>query len=361
MAKLPVGVVGATGLAGQQFLAALADHPWFELVAVAASARSAGKRYEDAIRDDRGASRWFAGGPLPARFAALPVADAATFDPGGLAAVFSAVDGEVARTLEPRFARAVPVISTASAYRYEDDVPVLIPPVNAGHAALLAVQRRRRGFAGYVTPIPNCTTTGLAVALAPLAEAFGLEAVVMTSLQAVSGAGRSPGVAALDVIDNVVPFIPKEEEKVELETRKILGSLDGEAIRPHDVAVSCTCTRVAVLDGHTEAVFARLRRKPGLDEVRAALREWAGAAEARDLPSAPPRWIEVHDDPFRPQPRLDREASGGMATSVGRLREDRVLGGVKLVLVSHNTKLGAAKGAVLVAELLRARGLLAGE
>lgn len=196
------------------------------------------------------------------------------------------------------------------------------------------------------------------VALAPLAEAFGLEAVVMTSLQAVSGAGRSPGVPALDVIDNVVPFIPKEEEKVEVETKKILGTLVDEAIRPHDVAVSCTCTRVAVLDGHTEAVFTRLRRRVGPDEVRAALREWSGAAEARALPSAPPRWIEVHDDPFRPQPRLDRETSGGMATAVGRIREDRVLGGVKLVLVSHNTKLGAAKGAVLVAELLRVRGLL---
>ncbi len=360
MAKLPVGVVGATGLAGQQFLGALADHPWFDLVAVAASARSAGKRYDEAIRDDRGASRWFADTPLPPRFAGLTVADAATFDPGGLAAVFSAVDGDVARTLEPAYARAVPVISTASAYRYEDDVPLLLPPVNAGHAALLEVQRRRRGFAGYVTPIANCTTTGLAVTLAPLAEAFGLEAVLMTSLQAVSGAGRSPGVAALDVVDNVVPFIPKEEEKVEVETKKILGALAGETIRPHQVAVSCTCTRVAVLDGHTEAVFARLRKQAGPDEVKAVLREWAGVPEARSLPSAPPRWIEVHDDPFRPQPRLDRDVSGGMATSVGRVREDRVLGGVKLVLVSHNTKLGAAKGAVLVAELLRERGQLGG-
>jgi aspartate-semialdehyde dehydrogenase len=360
MGKLPVAVVGATGLAGQQFLAALADHPWFDVVAVAASERSAGKRYEDAIRDDRGASRWFADGPLPPRFADLRVADAAAFDPAGLAAVFSAVDGEVARTLEPRYARVAPVISTASAYRYEPDVPLLLPPVNAGHAALLEVQRRRRGGRGFIAPIANCTTTGLAVTLAPLAERFGLEAVVMTSLQAVSGAGRSPGVAALDVVDNVVPFIPKEEEKVEVETKKILGALGGQAIRPHDVAVSCTCTRVAVLDGHTEAVFARLRRRADPDEVRAALREWPGAPEARNLPSAPPRWIEVHDDPYRPQPRLDREAGGGMTTSVGRIREDRVLGGVKLVLVSHNTKLGAARGAVLVAELLLERGLLSG-
>ena len=358
MAKLPVGVVGATGLAGQQFLAALADHPWFELAAVAASSRSAGKRYADAIRDDRGASRWFADAPLPERFARLPVQDAATFDPAGLGAVFSAVDGDVARELEPRLARAVPVVSTAAPNRYEDDVPLLIPPVNAAHAALVETQRRRRGSAGYIVPIPNCTTTGLAVALAPLAASFGLEAVVMTSLQAVSGAGRSPGVAALDVVDNVVPYIPKEEEKVERETRKILGRLSGDAIVPHDVAVSCTCTRVAVLDGHTEAVFARLSRKAPPDEVRAALRAFAGAPEAASLPSAPPRWIEVHDDPFRPQPRLDREASGGMATSVGRIREEKVLGGVKLVLVSHNTKFGAARGAVLVAELLRARALL---
>lgn len=357
MSRVPVGVVGATGLAGQQFLAALADHPRFELTVVAASERSAGRRYADAIRDERGASRWFCNEPLIPGFADLQVQDAGKLDPSGLAVLFSAVDGDTARVLEARYARDVPVVSTASAYRYEPDVPILIPPVNAEHASLLEVQRKRRDWKGFVTPVPNCTTTGLAISLAPLTP-FGVELVVMTSMQAVSGAGRSPGVPALDVVDNVVPFIPGEEEKVQRETRKILGSLGAEGITPHDTQVTCTCTRVAVLDGHTESVFVRLRERPAVDEVRAAMREWKGAPEARGLPSAPERWIEVHDDPYRPQPRLDRDSGGGMATSVGRLREEDALGGVKYVLVSHNTRMGAAKGALLVAELLDARGAL---
>jgi aspartate-semialdehyde dehydrogenase len=212
-----------------------------------------------------------------------------------------------------------------------------------------------------VAPIPNCTTTGLAVVLAPLAERFGIRSVVMTSLQAVSGAGRSPGVTALDILDNVVPYIPKEEGKVEAETRKILGrwAPGGATVEPLPLKVSATCTRVAVQDGHTETVSVGLGRPASLDEVKDALRTWEGSREARDLPSSATRWIEVLEAPDRPQPRLDRETHGGMATSVGRLREDPVLEhGVKLVLVSHNTKMGAAKGAVLVAELMRARGLL---
>jgi aspartate-semialdehyde dehydrogenase len=357
MSRIPVGVVGATGLAGQQFLAALADHPRFELKVLAASERSAGKRYADAIRDDKGASRWFASDPLPAAFAGLVVEDAAKLDPSGLKVVFSAVDGETARVLEARYAQDVPVVSTASAYRYEADVPILIPPVNAEHVGLFELQRQRRGWRGFVTPIPNCTTTGLAVTLAPLVP-FGVELVVMTSMQAVSGAGRSPGVLALDVLDNVVPFISGEEEKVQRETRKILGRLSPEGITPHETLVTCTCTRVAVIDGHTESVFVKLREKPSVEEVRAAMRAWKGAPESRGLPSAPDRWIDVHDDPYRPQPRLDREAGGGMVTAVGRLRAEEALGGVKYVLVSHNTKMGAAKGAILVAELLDARGVL---
>ncbi|RKG60112.1 aspartate-semialdehyde dehydrogenase, partial [Corallococcus exercitus] len=233
--------------------------------------------------------------------------------------------------------------------------------VNAAHAPLINEQRRQRGWKGFIVPIPNCTTTGLAVTLAPLAERFGVKAVLMTSLQAMSGAGRSPGVIGLDILDNVVPYIPKEEHKVEVETKKILGALNpaGAALTPHDVRVSCTCTRVAVLEGHTESVFVSLGKKASVAEVTQTLREWQGAQVAKDLPSAPPRWIEVLDDPFRPQPRMDRDTHGGMATTVGRIREDGVLeNGFKYVLVSHNTKMGAAKGAILVAELLRAQGLL---
>ncbi len=359
MEKLAVAVVGATGLAGQQLLAALADHPWFRIARVAASGRSAGKTLREALADPTGAFCGYAGGALAPELAALPVEEAASMPTSGLACVFSAVESDAARQLEPVYARDVPVVSTASAFRYEPDVPLLIPPVNSGHAALLDVQRRRRGWKGYVTPIPNCTTTGLAVVLAPLAEAFGLRSVVMTSMQACSGAGRSPGVAALDIVDNVIPFIPGEEEKVQREVGKILGRLEGEAIVPHLARVSATCTRVAVLEGHTETVFAGLGRAASLDEVRVALARFGQGGPASSLPSAPARWIEVHDDPYRPQPRLDREAGGGMTTTVGRLREDAVLeNGIKLVLVSHNTKAGAARGAVLVAEVLRTRGLL---
>jgi len=358
MARIPVAVVGATGLAGQQFLAALDGHPRFELVALAASARSAGKAYRDAIRDAKGSSRWFAQGRVPDAFAALPVQDAAAFDPRAVSLVFSAVDGDAAREIEAACARTTPVVSTASAFRMEPDVPLVIPQVNPDHVALLDEQRRQRGWKGFVAPIPNCTTTGLAVTLAALDRAFGVEAVLMTSLQAVSGAGRSPGVEALDVVDNVVPYIPKEEEKVEAEARKILGRLDGGSVRAHPMGVSCTCTRVSVLDGHTESVFVRLSREAPPAAVAEAMRAFRPPADVEALPSAPERFIEVHDDPFRPQPRLDRDVGGGMTTGVGRIRPDPVLGGAKYVLVSHNTKMGAAKGAILLAELIHARGLL---
>ncbi len=354
--RIPVGVVGATGLAGQQFLAALENHPIFELKVVAASARSAGKRYADAIRDDKGSSQWFASPRVPPAFADLVVQDGSQLDPSGLGLVFSAVDGDTARVLEAKYAQTTPVVSAASAYRYEADVPLLIPPVNADHANLIETQRKNRGWKGFVAPIPNCTTTGLAITLAPLAEAFGVEMVLMTSMQAVSGAGRSPGVIALDVVDNVVPYIPKEEEKVQVETKKILGSIAGAAITPHGMAVSCTCTRVAVLDAHTESVFVKLKKQASPAEVAEAMRAWKGTEVSRKLHSAPASWIEVSDDPFRPQPRLDRERGDGMVTTVGRVREEAALGGAKYVLVSHNTKMGAAKGAILVAEQLHAQG-----
>lgn len=361
MARLRAVLIGATGLAGQQFISALHSHPYIELAGLAASPRSAGKSYVDALRASNGMTAWFVPEPLPEPVARMTVVSADEVKAGDYDLAFSAVEADVAREVEPRLARDIPVFSAASAFRYEPDVPLLIPPVNASHAPLIREQQRRRGWKGYIVPIPNCTTTGLAMTLAPLAERFGLKAVLMTSLQAMSGAGRSPGVIGLDILDNVIPFIPKEEHKVEVETKKILGTLEasGAAIAPHEVKVSCTCTRVAVLEGHTESVFVSLGRPASVQEVAAAMREWRGAEQARVLPLAPPRWIEVLDEPFRPQPRLDRDTHGGMATTVGRLREDGVLeNGFKYVLVSHNTKMGAAKGAILVAELLRAQGLL---
>ncbi|AFE08105.1 aspartate-semialdehyde dehydrogenase [Corallococcus coralloides DSM 2259] len=361
MAKLRAVLIGATGLAGQQFIAALKDHPFIELTGLAASPRSAGKTYADALRASNGMLAWFVPEPLPESIARMTVVSGDAVQAKDYDIAFSAVEADVAREIEPRLARDIPVFSAASAFRYDADVPLLIPPVNAAHAPLINEQRRQRGWKGFIVPIPNCTTTGLAVTLAPLAERFGVKAVLMTSLQAMSGAGRSPGVIGLDILDNVVPYIPKEEHKVEVETKKILGALNpaGAALTPHDVRVSCTCTRVAVLEGHTESVFVSLGKKATVAEVAQAMREWQGAQVAKDLPSAPPRWIEVLDDPFRPQPRMDRDTHGGMATTVGRIREDGVLeNGFKYVLVSHNTKMGAAKGAILVAELLRAQGLL---
>jgi aspartate-semialdehyde dehydrogenase len=359
MVKLRAAIIGATGLAGQQFIAALREHPWLEVGGLAASERNAGKTYAEALRTANGMLGWFVSEPLPSKVASMKVIAGNEVRATDYDLVFSAVEADVARELEPRFAKDVPVISTASAFRYEEDVPLLIPPVNARHVSLLAEQRKRRGTQGYIVPIPNCTVTGLAITLAPLEEAFGIQSVLMTSLQAMSGAGRSPGVIGLDILDNVIPYIVKEEGKVEVEAKKILGSMGQGAVAPHPMKVSCTCTRVAVLEGHTESVFVSLKRKATTQDVARVMREWRGAEAARELPTAPPRYIEVLDDPFRPQPRLDRDTHGGMATTVGRIRDDGVLeNGVKYVLVSHNTKMGAAKGAVLVAELLREQKLL---
>src|SRR3954468_7736373 len=359
MSRIPVAVVGATGLAGQQFLASLAGHPLFEIRKLAASSRSAGKKYAQAVRDDKGASRWFCSEPLADEFADIVVEDSASMTTDGVRLCFSAVEADVARELEPRCAANIPVISTASAFRYEPDVPVFLPGANWDHAALIDVQRKKRGWKGFVSPGPNCTTVGLAITLKPLDVAFGVGRVIMTSMQSLSGAGRSPGVSAMDILDNIVPYIPKEEEKVETETHKILGKLVGDAIVPAPVTVSCTCTRVNVMEGHTESVFVKLKKKAGLDEVKGAWRAFGKEMAELNLPSAPKHLISVSDDPFRPQVRLGRDAEGGMSTVVARLRTDPVLAnGIKYLLVSHNTRMGAARGAILVAEYLTTKGYI---
>ena len=357
MTRKKVAVIGATGVAGQQFLAALANHPWFDVTALAASERSAGKTYTDAITDAGGAFRWYCQEPLDPAFARMPVQDAAKLDASALDVVFSAVESDAARELEPLYAKTTAVVSTASAFRYEPDVPIFIPGVNLDHDRLIAVQKRTRGWNGFVTPVPNCTTMGLAMTLKPLDAAFGVQNVIMTSMQGVSGAGRSPGVVALDIIDNVVPYIPNEEEKVETETRKILGAVAGDTIEPAAFRVSATCTRVPVLEAHTEAVYVSLKKTATVDDAKKALRDYGRAFLDLGLPSSPRALIDVSEDPFRPQPRLDRDREGGMITSVGRVRADHTLpNGIKYVLVSHNTKMGAAKGAILVAEYLVHRG-----
>jgi len=358
--KKRVAVVGATGITGQQFLAALASHPQLEVTALAASARSAGKRYGDAIRDGSGQVAWYAAGALDPRIAAIQVVAAEDLDATAVDLVFSCIDAGPARELEPRYAATTPVISTASAFRYEVDVPLLLPGLNPEHVALIDVQQRNRDWRGFVLPNPNCTTVGLAITLAPLHRAFGVERVHMVSMQAVSGAGRSPGVIGLDILDNIIPFIPKEEDKVVAETVKILGDLDGGQLRPAPIRVSCTCTRVPVIEGHTEAVHLELGRTTDAAEIVEAWRGFGADLCAAGYPSAPARLIHVHDDPFRPQVRLDRDCGDGMTTVVGRLRRDEHSGnGWKYLLVSHNTKMGAAKGCILLAEQLIAQGRIA--
>jgi aspartate-semialdehyde dehydrogenase len=353
MKKKKVAVIGATGVAGQQFLASLSGHPFFEVTALAASERSAGKDFKDAITDSHGAFRWYCQEPLDPAFARIKVEDASKLDPAKVDLVFAAVESDAAKDLEPRYAKTTPVVSTASAFRYEEDVPIFIPGVNLDHDKLIAVQKKNRGWKGFVTPVPNCTTMGLAMTLKPLHDAFGILQVIMTSLQACSGAGRSPGVIALDIIDNVIPYIPKEEEKVEKETQKILGTIVKGKVVPAPFPVSATCTRVPVLEAHTEAVYVSLKRHATVEDAREAMRGYGKDFVKMKLPSCPPRLIEVSDDPFRPQPRLDRDREGGMVTSVGRVRADHALpNGIKYMLVSHNTKMGAAKGGMLVAEYL---------
>lgn len=355
-----VGIVGATGVVGQQFVVALQCHPWFKITWLAASERSADQFYADALRDRKtGARRWFCAEEPSEEVLRLQVETVNQFDPGRVDLIFTAIESDQAREIEPVFAQTTPVISTASAFRYEPDVPLIVPGVNSDHHRLIRYQQERRGWKGFIAPNPNCTTVGLAITLRPLHERFGVETVVMTSLQSMSGAGRSPGVLGLDILDNVIPYIPGEEEKVERETQKILGTLDGDAVQPACFRVSCTCTRVNVSEGHTEAVFVALDKPASVDDVRDAFATFAGDIGGRHLPSAPRQMIVVRDDPFRPQPRLDRTVDDGMATVVGRVRSDSALrNGIKYVLVSHNTKMGAAKGCVLAAEILRSEGYI---
>ncbi|MFH1247520.1 MAG: aspartate-semialdehyde dehydrogenase [Candidatus Micrarchaeota archaeon] len=337
--KLRTAIIGATGIVGQQAMSVLCNHPDFEITALAASEKSSGKNYLDAITRG-GVRQWYAEGELPTELAETNLQDANTLNPSDFDVVFSCVESDVAKTLEPKFAQHCAVISTASAYRYETDVPLIIPQVNPEHAALIETQRKNRNWNGFIAPIPNCTTTGLAISLKPLDDAFGLKKVIMTSMQAVSGAGRSPGVIALDITDNVIPFISGEEEKVETETQKILSK---------KINVSSTCTRVAVLEGHTETVFCQFEKNPTPEEAAKAMQNFKCKIKTRSTPS---QLIKVFNDPSRPQPRLDRDTGNGLTTCVGRLRNDEVLG-LKYVVLSHNTKMGAAAGAVWLAELLQ--------
>ncbi len=344
--KVPVGVLGATGMVGQRLIQLLADHPWFELVSVAASDRSVGRPYGEAVR-------WRLPGEVPAVARDLVVQPPEPGLAGRL--LFSALPASVAREVEPRLAAAGYWISSnASALRMEPDVPLVIPEVNPDHLALLEVQRRRRGWAGGVVTNPNCSTIHLVLALAPLHRAVGVRRCVVSTYQAISGAGY-PGVPAWDLVDNVIPYIPSEEEKMARESRKLLGVLGEEGVVDADLTLSAHCHRVAVLDGHLEAVSVETGRPLSPEEAVELWQAFRGRPQELGLPTAPSRPVVVRSEPDRPQPRLDREAEGGMASVVGRVRPCPVLT-LRFEVLGHNTIRGAAGAALLNGELLVAEG-----
>ena len=349
--KHPIGILGATGMVGQRFIQLLENHPWFEIAWLAASDRSSGKTYGDA-------AKWRLDTPLPERIARMTVSPA---DPAGAPKIiFAALDTAIARELEPLFANAgCAVVSNSSAFRMTPNVPLVIPEVNADHLHLIEEQPSRRESGGYMVTNPNCSAIGLVMALKPIEELFGLEQILVTTMQAVSGAGY-PGVPSMDILGNVVPYIGSEEEKMEAETLKLLGRLEGHSVIPLPARVSAHCNRVAVEDGHTESVSIKLGGKLGRPVTKedllaawAAFRPLAG----QDLPTAPEQPIEWAPQNDRPQPRLDRNRGKGMAITVGRLRPCSVLDW-KFTVLSHNTIRGAAGAAILNAELLASIGKL---
>ncbi len=345
--RLDVGILGATGTVGQEFIAELVEHPWFNVTWLAASERSAGRRYGDA-------TTWRLPSALPVSVSEMVVNGC---EPTGAPSlVFSGLDASVAGEVETAFASAGhTVVSNARNHRMAPDVPLLVPEINPDHLQLLGQQTRVRGWSGRIVTNANCSTIVLTMALAPLRR-FGLRSVTVSTLQAVSGAGY-PGVASLDIVGNVIPFIAGEEEKMESETQKILGSLEDDAVTPHPMTVSAQTTRVPVLHGHTELVSVAFDTEPSIDDVKAAFRGFSGRPQAEGLPSAPPKPVVYLEGPARPQPRLDVDRDRGMTVSVGRLRACPVLD-YKFVVLGHNTVRGAAGAALLNAELMRADGLL---
>jgi aspartate-semialdehyde dehydrogenase len=350
--RVRVGILGATGMVGQRFVQLLANHPGFVVTALAASDRSQQKPYGEACT-------WRLVGDMPAFVKAMVVQPPQP--PLDCDVVFSSLPSDVARAAEEGFARAgYPVISNASSFRMDHDVPLLIPEINSDHLSVLARQRKERGFSdGYLVTNPNCSTIIMALVLAPLHARFGIESVIATTLQAVSGAGY-PGVPSLDVVDNVLPFIDGEEAKMESETRKILGRAGHNGFENAPFAVSAQCHRVNVADGHTVAVRVKLAKRASIEEVREALSAYRSVPQELRLHSAPEYPVIVRDEKDRPQPRMDRDAGGGMSVTVGRLFPDNVLD-YRFVVLGHNTIRGAAGAAILNAELLQARGLLAGK
>jgi aspartate-semialdehyde dehydrogenase len=348
VSKVKVGILGATGMVGQRFVQLLDNHPWFEVAELAASERSAGKTYMEVME-----GRWKIGADIPQTTGNMVVKECIPNLDCEL--VFSALDADVAGPIEKAFAEKGYVVSSNSKnHRLEPDVPLLIPEVNADHLELIPIQKRNRNWKGFIVTNPNCSAIHMVLALRPLME-FGLCQVLVTTMQALSGAGY-PGIASLDILDNVIPFIGGEEEKMQTETVKLLGTFDGENVRNAEMGVSAQCNRVNVNDGHLECVSVKLDRQVDIDKLIAAF-EGFNPLQGLGLPSAPERPIIVKREPNRPQPKLDRDLDRAMASVVGRIRKCSVLD-YKFVVLGHNTIRGAAGAAILNAELMKARGYL---
>jgi aspartate-semialdehyde dehydrogenase len=348
--KRKVAILGATGAVGQRFIQLLQGHPWFQIEVLAASERSAGKKYGQACN-------WTMESELPKEIAEMNVADAtvdAVEKAGDVDLVFSSLPGDLAGPVESEFAALYPVFSKASAHRMANDIPLLIPEVNPEHLALIPVQKQLRGWKGFISTDPNCSTIQMAISLKPLMQ-FGIKQVVVTTMQALSGAGY-PGVPSLDIIDNVVPYIGKEEDKMETEALKILGEFNGNIVKNADFQISASCNRVHVKDGHLESIFVKLDLEPSIEEVEKAFLSFKGEPQDMHLPSAPEQPILVRKEPNRPQPRYDRDAGNGMSVVVGRVRRDPIMT-IKYMCLGHNTIRGAAGAGILSAELTVAKGL----
>jgi aspartate-semialdehyde dehydrogenase len=348
--KRKVAILGATGAVGQRFIQLLQGHPWFEIEVLAASERSAGKKFKDACN-------WVMETNLPNEIAEMPVvnADVASVEKAGnVDLVFSSLPGDLAGPVEAEFGAMYPVFSKASAHRMEKDVPLLIPEINPDHADLVKIQQKLRGWKGFITTDPNCSTIQLAITLKPLMQ-FGLKQIMVTTMQALSGAGY-PGVPSLDIIDNVVPFISGEEDKMETEALKILGAFDGKIVKNANFQISASCNRVNVKDGHLESVFIKLEEDPSIEEIGSAFANFRGEPQKLKLPSAPINPIVVRHEKNRPQPRFDRDTGCGMSVVVGRIRKDPIMT-FKYMCLGHNTVRGAAGGGILSAELFVSKGL----
>jgi aspartate-semialdehyde dehydrogenase len=348
--KRKVAILGATGAVGQRYIQLLQGHPWFQIEVLAASERSAGKKYGDACN-------WLMEFELPKEIADMPVVNAdvkSVEKAGNVDLVFSSMPGDLAGPVESEFASLYPVFSKASAHRMDKDVPLIIPEINADHIELVKLQQKYRDWKGFISTDPNCSTIQMAITLKPLMQ-FGLRQVVVTTMQALSGAGY-PGVASLDIIDNVVPFISGEEDKMENEARKILGTFNLGVIKNADFTISASCNRVHVKDGHLESIFVKLDQEPSIEQLEAAFEDYKGAPQLLKLPSAPAQPIIVRHEKNRPQPRYDRNAGNGMSVVVGRIRKDPIMT-FKYLCLGHNTVRGAAGGGILSAELYVANGL----